>query len=257
MLMTGHAARADEPLGLFDKEPSRCRLKRSEVSKYATSMLNAYKSRNEDFDGGIPIAPIRARYSSEPNHPERDVYAEGFVRPAPGFYRFVPGLGLGVEIKKDTLLYVCLDMRKPGHRNKLIVHFLKAKHMDRSRVELSAPKAELTTSNVSARPLTEGVHFIRELPLIGALVPNFLEKGTTMFNASVNKALGVVASVGVQGLEVTPTEVHFQSDAEIGSITAIENFGTTIKMASPWLVTPEERAKLVEEDDDKLFRDAH
>jgi hypothetical protein len=222
------AAGAAEPV-------SRCQLKRNELGPHATAMLKHSKQMGESFQG-LRTIQNHLRVIGNQSGAEKDVLFEGFIRPGRDYYRLVPGLGLGVNVGDNTLLYVCIDLRPNYGDSRITVNFLKAMGMDRGglRGKLLA-YARRTSSNLQIRPLNEGVLLLQELPILSSADPSYLERGVDDAQANIYRAVNVIGGVGAQEIVISPKQVVVKLGAEILTIPVTPLVGHKIKYDSEWM----------------------
>ncbi len=168
---------------------------------------------------------------------------DGFVNLASGMFRVVPGLGLAMKTKEDSLVYVCLRFANDPRQN-----MFRVIHFERNSVINSRFQPDPIPLTIA--PLGETSLLIDQL--FGAGVFADVRGGiretdqqsrdrrrvTRELDGALNEIIQLFLKTGVQQIDVRPDRVEFVAGLkllEIIDTTKIPLPNGVVRFESPWL----------------------
>lgn len=188
--------------------PTRCQHKESEISQLATNLVRSQRAEGRDFPNTITTQTDGTVSLGSSGDFSRDYAWEGFLRPTPGYQRVVPWLALGMETRKDSLVYICLDMRRPWRNSRLVMYHLNADGLDRGGlVSARNASAKLSPASLQVRPLNELVNWSENLPIASQL-RDFFRGASGLVEGGFYRIANVAVRPGVEKIVILPAPME-------------------------------------------------
>ncbi len=162
---------------------------------------------------------------------EKTIFADGFLSFDSGIYRLIPGLGITIEAKEDSLFYVCVQIKGQSSNNLLrIVHLERGGLLNRTFKTRPVP--------LSLRPLNEGILLIGGiLKVLNIADPKKADrpKGPTP-EKIVNELFSHIVRLGAEQVDIRPKNFEFTMVSQVFGAINITRTKHNFPVKSDWLL---------------------
>jgi len=163
---------------------------------------------------------------------EKKIFADGFLSFDSGVYRLIPGLGISIEAKEDSLFYVCVQIKGQSSSNLLrIVHLERGGLLNRTFRTRPVP--------LSLRPLNEGILLIGGiLKVLNIADPKVADrrKGPTP-EKIVNELVSHFVRLGAEQVDIKPKNFELTMVSQVFGAINITRTKHNFPVKNDWLIS--------------------